>query len=184
MLPLVSAALALVSVSAIDTSVPDDLAQNPLGPAQSGMVQCYAPDTASHTCLAVAAYRRGRDGGWIDTATVLADPALPLTAEIEFPVTIRGGAVCGTVLREQVLAGRLRLLDRQVPAQNALPVLLHLADGMAGTIGREMCTRYMPAAGGLLAQTSIAGITVPIAPQRVIWVRPDAGFRVQSRKAN
>jgi hypothetical protein len=180
MLPLVSAGLALLSASAIDTSVPDEPGQDPLGPAQSGMVQCYVPDTASHTCRAIARYRRDHGGAWIDTATIRADPALPLTADIEIPVAVRGAAVCGTVSRQQVLAGKLYLLDRQVPAQSALPVLVQLADAMTGTIGREMCTRYVPAAGGLEAQTQIAGVTAPIAPQRVIWVRGDAGFRVQS----
>ncbi len=184
MLPLVSAGLALGSALAIDTSVPDELVQNPLAPAQSGMVQCYDPSTADHSCTAIATYHRGRDGAWTDTATIMADPALPLTVDIDIPVTVRGGAVCGTMSREQVLAGKLRLLDRQVPAQSALPVLVHLADTMASTIGHELCTRFVPAAGGLEAQYAITGVAAALDPQRVIWVRADAGFHVQPRRAN
>jgi hypothetical protein len=50
---------------------------------------------------------------------------------------------------------------------------------MASTIGREICTRFVPAAGGMLARATIAGVTTPIPQQRVIWIRADAGYRVQ-----
>jgi hypothetical protein len=184
MLPLFPLVLLLTSMQSIDTSIPDELGENPLAPAQSGMVQCYGPDPVAHSCQAIAAYRRVRDRVWTDTATILADPALPLTVDIQTSVTVQGGAVCGTLVREQVLAGTLRLLDRPVPADRALPVLVQLADSMAGTLGHEMCTRYVPVAGGLIARAKFAGITTPVAEQRVIWIRADAGFHVQPHGAN
>lgn len=184
MLPLVPVALLLASAQSIDTSIPDELGANPLAQAQPGMVQCYEPDSAARSCQAIASYHHGRDMAWTETATILADPALPLTVDIEIPVAVRGTAVCGTLHREQVLGGSLRLLDRPVPADHALPVLVRLADAMANTLGHEMCTRYVAVPGGLVARATIAGITAPIADQRVIWVRADAGFHVQPRGAN
>jgi len=183
MLLLVPAALLLSSALTIDTAISDEPGQNPLGPAQSGMVQCYDPDTASHTCRSIAAYRRGRDGVWTNIATIMPDPGQPLTVEVESPVEVRDGAVCGTLRRDQVLGAKLRFFDRLVPADHALPVLVGIADAMAGVIDREVCTRYVPAAGGLVARARITGISAAFPDQRVIWVRTDAGFRVQPKGA-
>jgi len=181
MLPFAPAVFFLAKALTVDTSIADEPGQNPLAPAQSGMVQCYEPDAASRTCQSMAAYRRGRDGAWTNVATILADPNLALTIELEMPVAVRDGAVCGTIRREQVLGAKLSMLDRAIPADRALPVLAQFADAMAGVIDHEVCTRYVPAAGGLVARAKISGISAPIPEQRVIWVRSDAGYRVQRR---
>jgi hypothetical protein len=181
MLPLVPAWLLLAQALTVDTSIADEGDQDPLAPARSGMVQCYEPDAASHSCQSMAAYRRGRDGAWTNVATVMADPNMALTLEIETPVTVRDGAVCGTLRREQVLGAKLRLLDRPIPADHALSVLVQIADAMGGVLDREVCTRYVQATGGMVARARISGISQAIPEQRVIWVRTDAGYRVQHR---
>ncbi len=180
MLPL-SAVLLLARALTVDTSIADELGQDPLAPAQSGMVQCYDPDSVSRTCRSIAAYRRSRDGAWTNIATILADPNLPVTLEMEIPVAVRDGAVCGTLRREDVLGAKLAMLDRTVPPGRALPLLTQIADAMAGVIDREVCTRYVPAPGGLVARAHISGISAVFPEQRVIWVRSDAGYRVRRR---
>jgi len=179
MLPLVPAGLFLATMVLADAAVPP--AADPLAPAKSGMVQCYEPDRVSRTCRSIAAYRRESDGGWINTATILPDPTQPLTMDIETPVTLRDGAVCGTVRREQALAAKLRYFDRPVPADHALPLLVQITDAMGSAINREICTIYVPVAAGFVARARITGSAAVFPDQRVIWVRPDAGFRVLPR---
>jgi len=169
----------LLAAGTPQTTVADEPEGDPLAPARAGMIQCYGPDSVAHTCLATVAYHHRQGDAWLSVATVAADPALPLTAVITLPVVLRGDTVCSTPSREAVLAATLNLLDKPVPGDTALPVLVRLADSMAGTIGREICTRYEPAAGGLFARATIAGVTTPIPPQRVIWVRADAGYHVK-----
>lgn len=154
-------------------------ADDPLAPAQSGQLQCFAPDKSARTCGALTAFRRNPDHTWTSTVTSAPDPTQPLTLEVSSTVVVRDGAVCGTVRREDMIAGRLRYFGVVVPASRALPMLARLADALGPATGKEVCTRFEPGEGMLIARGSVTGspgATVP--PQSVIWVRPDAGYRV------
>ena len=167
MLPLVPVALLLASTLTVDSSIPDEPGQDPLAPAQSGMVQCYGPDVASHT--------------WIRTATILPDQSQPMTVAVDTPVTVRQSAVCGTFRRDQVMMAKLSYFERQVPADRALPFLTQIADAMAGAFDREICTRFLTVGGVLMARPFMTDKNIQFPDQRVIWVRADAGYRVQPR---
>jgi len=162
---------------AADGGLPGD----PLAPALSGMVQCYDPDSAGLGCQSMATYHRGRDGGWTQTVTAMPDTSQPLTLEFSYTVAVRNGAVCGVLQRSQMLAAKMRYFGRDVPADRALPMLIQIADAMAGTIDHELCTRFVPVAGGFVARAQITGAKATIPDQRMIWVRADAGYRVQPR---
>ena len=182
MLPLVSVGLLLASTLTVDKSIPDEPGADPLAPAQSGMVQCYEPDVASHSCRMIATYRHPRNGAWTKVVTILPDPAEPMTVDIESPVTLRSAQVCSTFQREQVMAAKLSYFGRLVPAEQATPFLSQTADAMAGAFGREICTNFVVVGGVLVARPTITGTVAKIPDQRVIWVRADAGFHVEPRK--
>lgn len=155
------------------------VADDPLAPAQSGHVQCFGPDRAAHTCQALTVLKRNPDRSWTTTVTTAPDPTQPLTLEVSSIVVVRDGAVCGTVRREDMLAGRVRYFGRPVPASRALPMLVRLADALGPATGREVCTRFEPGADGLIARGTITGSPQATVPdQTMIWVRPDAGFHV------
>ena len=181
MLPLVPVALLLASTLTVDSSIPDEPGQDPLAPAQSGMVQCYGPDVASHTCSLIYVFHRGHDGSWIRTATILPDQSQPMTVAVDTPVTVRQSAVCGTFRRDQVMMAKLSYFERQVPADRALPFLTQIADAMAGAFDREICTRFLTVGGVLMARPFMTDKNIQFPDQRVIWVRADAGYRVQPR---
>ena len=154
-------------------------ADDPLAPAQSGQVQCFGPDVATRTCRALTVAKRNPDHTWTTTVTSVADPTQPLTLEVSSVVTVRDGAVCGAVRREDVIAGRLRYFGVVVPASRALPILARLADALGPATGQEICTRFEPGEGVMIARGRITASPGPAVPdQTMIWVRPDAGYRV------
>jgi hypothetical protein len=181
MLPLVPVAALLASALTVDKTIPDEPGRDPLAPAQLGMEQCYDPDTASHTCRLIAAYSPAKDGTWTKLATVMPDPTQHMTVDIATPVAVRDGAVCGTFRRDQVIAAKLRYFDRPVPADHAIPLLAQIADAMAGAFDREFCTRFVSVGGALVARSQFTGDPATFPDQRVIWVRTDAGYRVEPR---
>lgn len=157
-------------------------AGDPLAPALVGQVQCFDPDPASRTCRSMAALRRNPDGTWATTVTTMPDPAQPLTLEIASTVVVRNGAVCGAVQRDQIMAGHLRYFGQPIPADHALPVLVQIADALGAVIGREVCTVYTAAPGGLIARGSVTGDPRGAGPgQRLSWVRADSGYHVAPR---
>ena len=181
--PLLTISLLLAATLKPDRALPDDPGRDPLAPATSGMVQCYDPDTAGHTCRLIAAYRPATDGTWIKIATILPDPTQHMTVMLETPVAVRNGAVCGTFRRDQVLAAKLFYFARPVPADSALPVLAQIADALSGGFDHEICTSFVASGGVLLARPAFTGTPLVLVDQRMIWVRSDAGFRVEPRGA-
>lgn len=168
----------LVSLAILLAGVPA-AADDPLAPALSGQLQCFGPDVSARTCRALTALKRNPDRTWTSTVTSAPDPTQPLTLEVSSAVTVRDGAVCGTVRREDMIAGRLRYYGLVVPASRALPILARLADMLGTAAGREICTRFEPGEGTLMARGSVTGSPgTPVPDQPMIWVRPDAGYRV------
>jgi hypothetical protein len=174
-MPFLIAGLALATLNLADAAAPP---ANPLAPAESGMVQCYGPDRQARSCQSMSAYRHNRDGTWVNTVTILPDPGQPLTMVLQTPAVVRDGQVCETVNRDQVMGATLNYFEHPVPVDHALPLLSAIADSLAGLLDHEVCTTYIPATGGVIAHARMAGSTAPIPDQAVIWVRPDAGYRV------
>jgi hypothetical protein len=181
MLALIPVALLLATPLTVDRTIPDEPGRDPLAPAQAGLVQCYDPDLATHSCRLIAAYTPARDGTWIKVATVMPDPTQHLTVDIETPVAVRDGAVCGTFRRDQVMGAKLHYFGKLVPADHAIPLLAQIAAAMAGAFDREICTRFVPVGGVLVARPRFTTDATILPDQRVIWVRPDSGYSVQPR---
>ena len=91
---------------AASLGTPDGALADPIARANGGELQCYRPNVKKKTCQSIASYRRTALGAYINTAL------LPLgegvTLETRSPVYIKGGAVCGSITREEILAGTLR----------------------------------------------------------------------------
>src|SRR6476469_1174748 len=81
--------------------------ENPLPRAEQGQLQCYEPDTAKKTCHSIAEYRRTGPGDYDNKAIVAVGNGL--TLETHSPITLKGGAVCGLIKSEDVMAGTLRV---------------------------------------------------------------------------
>jgi hypothetical protein len=63
-------------------------------------------------------------------------------------------------------------------AEQAETIRQRLALAMSPMIGRNICTRYIPVADGLVARGTIDGRELPLPDERVIWVRDADGYRV------
>lgn len=153
---------------------------DPLAPAARGEMQCYAPDVARRTCWALASYVRQADGSYLNTARVLADPTRDIAVEATTIVHVIDDSVCGRVKRADMLSARLFIAGVAQPASKARPILARLADAQeaAGSFGPMICTRYVADGDILYAAMSADGVYEPELDTKVIWVRPDQGYRV------
>jgi len=149
-----------------------------LAPARAGKLQCYQPNVAARTCQSLASYTRNPDGSYRNGATVLISPTAQIVLETSSVVHVVSGAVCGTIARDDVLAGKVFKAGAPIAPDKML--LESIADGYAaaGLIGPEICTRYIADGAAMKAEISIAGVPQPDFSTRVIWVSPDDGYRV------
>lgn len=152
--------------------------ENPLALAESGSVQCFEPDDEKKTCRSIAAYRPLGEGRYETVSTVLISRASSMTLETVTPVEVKKGAVCGLVTAEEVANGKLRLADRLLAPDEARPYLETLQKSLKALIGKEICTSYAGAPGGLLAKVLVDGVYRAGTDERVKWIGPNEAYSV------
>jgi hypothetical protein len=153
---------------------PDD----PLAPARDGRLQCYAPNVAKRTCMAIAGYVRRPDGTYLNRADVLIAPEQNLSMVTETVVTVRGDAVCGPISRADLLAGKVFIGGAAVPGAQADGILAQVAQAYEtlGMLDKESCTVYTPDGDHLRADATIDGVAHPELTLPVIWIGPNDGY--------
>lgn len=170
-----SFALMLVAATLPTQAVPT---ADPLAPAASGMLQCYAPDTARHVCQSLAGYRKRADGSYDNAATVMLSPSPLVIMETMTPVTVDAGAVCGAIRTQDIDAAVISVNGQKLSDADAATARSRIATGMAALIGKRICTTYVLDGAQLVAKATIDGEAQPAMDQKVIWVAPTDGFHV------
>lgn len=149
---------------------------NPLGPAEKGQLQCYRPNVEKKTCQSIAAYQRTAPGAYDNKAVI--PVANDTTLETHTPVVIKGGAVCGSIRSQDMIAGTLRVSGKVIDPTTAKPILERIAQGVGPLADKEICTRYEPTGADLVAKISIAGTYRADQDEVVKWISPSDGYTV------
>lgn len=168
----------LIALSLLTAASAASPAIDPLLPAQSGEMQCYAPDEARKTCRSLAFYDKRDASSYDNRAIVLVSTAGPVVLETVTQVIIEAGAVCGAIRPEDIQKGKLTISGRVLPADQAAPVLSRIADAMQPIMGKQICTTYVHDTGVLIAHATINGVAQPDMDQTVKWVKPSDGYTV------
>lgn len=151
---------------------------DPLAQARDGALQCYKPDAARKTCMALAGYVFRDDGTITNNADTLLSPQPPLVMRTSSSVTIKNDAVCGVMRQEDIERADLFLNGSPLPADQAASVRAQIIPMLAKQFGLEICTAYVGAGPKVTAQVSINGTANPAFTQEVLWVKPSDGFHV------
>src|SRR6266851_4935526 len=150
----------------------------PIAPAAAGQLQCYSPDTTRKTCTSLASYKSRGNGRIDNTAVVLISRNPVLTMQTVSPVEIKTGKVCGKIRRQNIDAAKFAAVDHELDMKQAEPLRQQLKLAYKEIFDREICTAYVPDGGTLLAKATMDGAPMPAPDQRVMWVRPNEGYKV------
>lgn len=151
---------------------------DPLAEARAGKLQCYRPDMARKTCLALASYSFEANGAISNKAVVLISPQQNVTMTTVSSVVIKGEAVCGPMRREDIEAAEIAVNGTKLPDEQAAGVRAQLVQAITNQIGKEVCTTYVPTGDKFSAQVTVDGAANPLYTQEVIWVKPEDGYQV------
>jgi hypothetical protein len=151
---------------------------DPLAPAQDGKLQCYSPDRANKTCQSLAGYVRDGRGGYRNSAEVLLAKAPRLTLETVTPVTIKSGAVCGFIRKQDIDAGIVRQDGAPITGEAAQRILDAASRAVAPLADQEICTNYIADGDHWIARGTMGGAAGKLPDQMVIWVSHADGYRV------
>lgn len=151
---------------------------DPLARARRGLIECTQPDEAAKTCRSIARYTLNRDGTYQTVAEVLLGREPPVTFETTAQSSLEGPWVCGRFEEAAVRGGKLRVNGSVVPEEQAAPAREKLVAAMAAMFGRKICVSYHASGAGFIERGRIEGNGEPMPDSYVMWVAPDAGYRV------
>jgi hypothetical protein len=149
-----------------------------LAPAREGKLQCFEPNAANKTCQSIGGYTFNTNGVIDNTADVLIMPQPVIVMRVISPVTLRDGAICGPLTLADIDGATFTIDGAAASAEDAQSIKTALAEQLAPMLNVETCITLTPVDGGFRADTAMAGTPRPDLSQRVIWVRPEDGYRV------
>lgn len=150
----------------------------PIAEANSGKVQCYAPNPAKKTCQSMGGYKQGAKGAIDNIAVVLITPKPLVVMETVSPVTVKKGQVCGPLRARDIDTSKITADGKVVGGKQATAIRQQMKTALKDMLGHEVCTAYIPQGGMLLAKASLDGVAKPELDQKVIWVTPADGYKI------
>lgn len=159
-------------------------AADPLAFVAQGLLECAEPDEAAKTCHALAHFTPRPDGSFTDDTEVLLRPDMKMTLSFSGVALLKGNQVCGTVSMQMVQQAKLRFGGAPIPPEQSAELLPRIQEGMAreGLIDKELCSTRTPDGSGnprsFTRHATIAGQPVNHPDDHLLWVAPDAGYRV------
>ena len=168
-----TAALILAATQAVP-AVPD-----PLGPARSGQLQCFAPDTSRKMCRGLVRYTWNPTGAVQVRGDILMAPAeLLIVMRTSTSVEVRSGAVCGRVRARDIEASTFTIAGQPVPQQMVQLASPQILSVLRSHIDKEVCATFVPNGLSFSTQLTVDGVDQPQVSETFIWVRPNDGYRV------
>jgi len=168
-----AAALILAATPAVP-AVPD-----PLGPARSGQLQCFAPDTSRKMCRALTGYT-WRPAGPIQVRgeILMAPSELLIVMRTSTSAEVRSGAVCGHVRARDIEASTFTFAGNPVPQQMVQFASPQILSMLRSHIDKEVCATFVSNGSSFSTQLTVDGVDQPQVSETFIWVRPNDGYRV------
>ena len=162
--------LAAASLAAGD----DDVLAN----VQAGLMICSNPDEASKTCSTISRYELQSDGSLLETSEILFAPAQAISLEVKAHINLKGGAICGAMLKSDLDDGVVKLNGAPIPEDRNKAVLAKLDQQFAPLFGRQTCEMLRVENGQLLKFGQMDGVDTPLPPKPVRWISATDGFKV------
>lgn len=149
-----------------------------LAPARQGLIRCVAPNRIRKTCATLTAFTLRPDGSFDADVTGVGVAGTTITVQYRMAGKIVDGAACFTQPRG-ALAGATFAKPGAKLAQTLQNTLRRqLEDAMEPLNDRVRCYRDRSEGGALVAKTTLDGVAQPTMDRPVLWVSPDAGWKI------
>ena len=153
-------------------------AADPLAPAKAGRLQCTNPNVEKKTCLGLTSYQLNPDGSFVSTTTVMVAPQPVVTMEVKSAGTVKDGALCAPIRTADFEAATFQMDGKPADAAMASAIRGQVVASIAPLAGKLGCTRETPDGATAKAEVTIDGVVRPELGQRVLWVKPEDGYKL------
>jgi hypothetical protein len=160
------------------TAAAAQAAADPLAAAKAGKLQCANPNVEKKTCLGLTSYKVNPDGSFTTITTVIVAPQPLVTMEVKSAGTVRDGALCAPIRTSDFEAASIQMDDKPADPAVASAIRAPVVASLASLAGKMGCTRESADGAVSRAEVTIDGVPRPELTQRVLWVKPDEGYRL------
>lgn len=169
---------AVTAAAAQGRAAPDLLA-----PARAGKLQCYTPIAREKSCRAIIGYSFGPGGKVTSRSETVISTDDPIIMKRTAELVVRNGALCGRVRAEDLDAATFTIAGRAATPAETSALRARAKREFAGVFGKEMCTSFKPAKGGLAAGMTLDGVVQPDVADTVRWIDAKDGWVVGPRRS-
>ncbi len=160
------------------TAAAPQAAADPLAPAKAGKLQCANPNVEKKTCLGLTSYKVNPDGSFATITTLMVAPQPVITMEVKSAGTVKDGALCAPIRTSDFEAATFQMDGKPADAAVASAIRAQVVASLAPLAGKTGCTRETPDGAVSKAEVTIDGVVRPEMTQRVLWVKPDDGYKL------
>jgi hypothetical protein len=153
-------------------------AADPLAFARAGKVQCASPNLEKKTCRAIARLTLNADGSFQTTTTILIAPQPIITMEVKSVGTVRDGALCGPIRKADFEAASFQMDGKPIDPTTAATIRGQILASIDPLVDKMGCTREVADGAVFRAEVTIDGVARPDMTQRVLWVKPEDGYKL------
>ena len=153
-------------------------AADPLAPAKAGKLQCANPNIEKKTCLGLTRYTANPDGSFVSTTTVMVAPQPVITMEVKSAGTVKDNTLCAPIRSSDFEAASIQMDGKPADPAIAGAIRAQVVASIAPMAGKMGCTRETPDGATAKAEVTLDGVLRPELTQRVLWVKPEDGYRL------
>lgn len=151
---------------------------DPLASARAGKLQCANPNVEKKTCMGLSSYKLNPDGSFESTTTIVIAPQPLVTMEVKAPGTVKDGALCGPIRKADFEAATLKVDGKPLDEAKASTIRTQVVGAITPMLDKMGCARETPDGAGFKVEVTLDGVAHPEMTQRVLWVKPDEGYKL------
>jgi hypothetical protein len=160
------------------SGAPQVAAADPLASAKAGKLQCANPNVEKKTCMGLSSYKVKPDGSFESTTTMVIAPQPLITMEVKAPGTVKDGALCGPIRKADFEAATFRTDGKPLDEATANTIRAQVVGSITPMLDKMGCARETPDGAGFKAEVTLDGVAHPEMTQRVLWVKPEDGYKL------
>ena len=153
-------------------------AADPLASARAGKLQCANPNVEKKTCMALSSYKLNPDGSFESTTTLVVAPQPLITMEVKAPGTVKDGALCGPIRKTDFDAAKFQMDGKPLDEAMAGAIRTQVVGSITPMLDKMGCARETPDGAAFKAEVTLDGVAHPEMTQRVLWVKPEDGYKL------
>lgn len=153
-------------------------AADPLASAKAGKLQCANPNVEKKTCMGLSSYKVNPDGSFQSVTTIVVAPQPLITMEVKAPGTVKSGALCGPIRKADFEAATFKIDGKPLDEATASAIRTQIVASIAPMLDKMGCAREVADGAGFKAEVTLDGVAHPEMTQRVLWVKPDEGYKL------